>query len=109
MGPALAVTMALFTIGAPASEASHASHAALRLAQDGMTNYAIVIAADAADPVVRAADELSLFLGQMTRAQFEVRRDDTAASAFEIILGETNRKSLDALPSDLRPGRGKAS
>jgi len=82
---------------------SAGADASLILAEDGMTDYAIVIGMEAAAPVVNAAEELSHFLGEMTRAKFEIRRDDTPVSKFEIVLGKTNRKSLGDVPLALRP------
>ena len=73
------------------------------LAENGATNYSIVIASDAPEPVEKAASELSTFLGQMTGAEFAVLRDDAAPSNFEIVLGETKRKSLADVPSELQP------
>ena len=73
------------------------------LAQDGTTDYTIVIAVDAAEPVVEAARELSHFLGEMTGAAFAVTRDDAAGSPFEIVLGETNRKSIADVALHHRP------
>lgn len=75
----------------------------LELAEGGTTTYSIVIGADAPAFVVEAAKELAYFLKEMTGAEFPVRQDDAPASEFEIVLGETNRKSLRDAPSALLP------
>jgi len=73
------------------------------LSEQGTTNYSIVIARDAAPPVSKAAMELALFLNEATGATFEVKQDDVPASPFEIVLGETNHKTLADIDSSLHP------
>ena len=74
----------------------------LVLAENGRTKYRIVIGGSAAHGEEQAAKELALFLGQITGAEFPVERDDTPASKFEIVLGDTNRKSRKDIPEHLR-------
>ena len=78
------------------------SVAPLVLAENGTTSYKIVVAGDAPDNVNSAAAELSHFLGEMTGARFETVDDSVPAGAHEIVLGETNRKSLNDIPAELR-------
>ena len=63
----------------------------LVLAEDGKTNYQIVIGADAHYGEELAAQELALFLGQITGAQFPISPDSAPAKDLEIVLGETTR------------------
>ena len=76
--------------------------APLLLARDGRTRYAIVIARDAGPAETLAAEELALFLKQMTGAVFPVRTDDAPITDTEIVLGDTTRKARSDLPSHLR-------
>ena len=75
----------------------------LVFAENGATNYKIVIARDAPEPVQTAASELSYFLGEMTGATFATVDDSTPAGTHEIVLGATNRKSLADIRAELRP------
>lgn len=97
------IAVALFAAGVPAHTRAAGAESPLVLAKDGKTDYSIVIAGEAATPVVKAAEELSTFLEQMTGAEYAIRRDDSPDSQFEIVLGETNRKSLRDLPVELQP------
>ncbi len=74
----------------------------LNLADQGRTPYAIVIAKEAVKAEELAADELALFLKEMTGAEFPITRDDTPSSDFEIVIGKTKRKSIDDLPEHLK-------
>ena len=73
------------------------------LAEDGKTTYTIVIGAEASEAEQYAAKELAHFLKEMTGAEFATKLDDAGASDFEIVLGNTNRKSLGELGPELRP------
>lgn len=75
----------------------------ITLAREGETDYTIIIALEAAPEVEEAASELSYFLGEITGAEFEVKRDDAAATPFEVVLGETNRKRLADVPAQQHP------
>ena len=102
----IGLVIAMFAItafGASTFASPHGSNTVLTLAQDGMTDYGIVIAQNADKRIVTASEELAHFLTTMTRAKFEVRRDDSPVSDFEIVLGETNRKMLEGVPPALRP------
>ena len=66
----------------------------LVLAEDGKTNYQIVIGADAHYGEELAAQELALFLGQITGAQFPISPDSAPAKDLEIVLGETTQKKV---------------
>ena len=59
------------------------------LAENGTTRYRIVIADDAPEGIQYAAEELTLFLGQMTGATYETVSDATPPQPLEIVLGET--------------------
>ncbi|MBQ6599521.1 MAG: DUF4838 domain-containing protein [Lentisphaeria bacterium] len=78
-----------------------ASAEELTLAQNGKTDYKIVIAEKSAKQVKFAAEELSSFLKQMTGAEFPVVTDRTAKGKYEIVLGETNRNA--EIPAELKP------
>ncbi|MAE66739.1 MAG: hypothetical protein CMJ18_20925 [Phycisphaeraceae bacterium] len=97
------ILLACIAALAPARAVASASDETLVLARDGTTNHSIVIAADAAPQIVKAAEELSYFLERMTRAKFAVRRDDTPKAEHEIVLGPTNRKALADVPEALQP------
>jgi len=74
----------------------------LLLAKDGQTRYAIVIAVEAHEAEVYAAEELATFLAKMAGAVFPIRRDDVFRTTHEIVIGHTNRKKIDDLPPELR-------
>jgi len=74
----------------------------LVLAENGTTRYAIIIAAEPVDADEHAAKELALFLNEMTGAEFPIRRADAPASAYEIVIGTTARKSRADLPENLK-------
>ena len=75
----------------------------LELARSGKTSYVIVIAKDALEAEQYAATELSFFLKEMTGADFATVTDETPANEYEIVLGRTNRGSLDDVPAELKP------
>jgi len=91
----------LLALLGPASVAAAAPDP-LVLAEAGRTRYRIVVAQDAGSGEQTAAENLAKYLGQMTGAAFAVTGDDEPASAYEIVLGDTNRKSRDEIPADLR-------
>ena len=95
--PAYCAVMLALAFAGPTSRAG-----TLTLAQDGHTDYVIVIATEAEAGEEMAAKELALFLGKMTGARFPITRDDTAPQAHEIVLGDTNRKARADVPSALR-------
>ena len=95
--PAYCAVILALAFAGPTSRAG-----TLTLAQDGHTDYVIVIATEAEAGEEMAAKELALFLGKMTGARFPITRDDTAPQAHEIVLGDTNRKARADAPSALR-------
>ena len=95
-------SIAIMTVISAHRAAGIARAAELTLAEDGRTKYSIVIAAEAEEGEKYAADELALFLGRMTGADFPITRDSEPAGDFEIVVGHTNRKSLEDLPANLR-------
>ena len=76
-------------------------HSPLVLAQDGKTNYQIVISEDAHYGEQLAAKELAMFLGQITGAEFPITPDHKPERSFEIVLGDTTRKSQQDIPAQL--------
>jgi len=76
---------------------------ALQLAIEGTTAYSIIIANDAPEAEEYAAEELAHFLKEMTGADFPIELDSAVRSDHEIVLGTTNRLSLDDVPEQLRP------
>ena len=73
----------------------------LTLAQNGRTDYKIVIAEKPAKQVKYAAEELASFLKQMTGAEFPIVSDRTPKGKYELVLGETNRNA--EIPAALKP------
>ena len=73
----------------------------LVLADSGRTEYAIVIGSNPHLGEDRAAQELAHFLWAMTGAEFPVRKDNTPESAFELVVGSTNRKKMEDIPENL--------
>ncbi len=74
----------------------------LVLSETGSTTYSVVIAREAVKSEEYAAGDLTHFLKQITGAEFPVRRDDEPASDFEVVIGNTNRASINDLPEHLR-------
>ena len=93
--------MAFLFFGCESAAKSDAENP-LVLAEDGVSTYSIIIAKDAGYGGDLGAKELALFLKKMTGAEIPIKGDDTPASDFEIVLGNTNRKSIDDIPKKLR-------
>ena len=74
----------------------------LALTDSGRSKYSIVIGKNADYGEDRAAKELAHFLFGMTGAEFPVIPDTESATDFEIVIGNTNRKSLEDIPANLR-------
>ncbi|MCH2202753.1 MAG: DUF4838 domain-containing protein [Fuerstiella sp.] len=98
-------SIVVLVLSAPALSAGIAARepaSLIVLAEEGITRYSIVIAAEAHAAEQLAAEELALFLRKMTGATFPVRHDDTPATDTEIVLGNTSRRNLNDLPPALR-------
>lgn len=63
----------------------------LPLARNGTTDYVIVVPADVNRIDSRAADELQLWLRELTGADFPIAADSEAPRAHELSVGMTNR------------------
>ena len=63
----------------------------LSLAQNGETDYVIVVPRNASPQEARAASELRLWLGKITGADFPVVTDATEPQPRELSVGTTNR------------------
>ena len=74
----------------------------LLLADNGRTHYQIVIGNDADYGEDLAAKELGHFLWRITGAEFPVVGDSGPPTDFEIVLGNTNRKSPEDIPRELK-------
>jgi len=74
----------------------------LLLAEEGQTKYTIVIGQDPDYGEKLASKELAHFLNQMTGADFSVKHDNTPATEFEIVVGQTNRKRGEQIPEELK-------
>ncbi len=74
----------------------------LVLSENGQTQYKIVIAEDAPQGEAQAAKELAKYLNQITGAQFPITGDAAPESQFEIVVGDTRRKSRSDVPEELR-------
>ena len=61
---------------------------ALTLAQDGQSDFVIVVADDASPSTKYGAEELQRFLSEMTGVELPIRNDQDAMAAHEIILGD---------------------
>ncbi len=79
--------------------------APLTLATDGATEYVIVIPEDATGLEKRAADEVALWLGEITGAEFPIVSDSEPAQDREISVGLTNRLEAADAPEFDEPGR----
>ena len=76
--------------------------APLLLAENGETKYSIVIGVDAVEAEELAAKELAHFLTEISGATLPIRTDDVAPTDFEIVLGNTNRLSMEQIPASLK-------
>ena len=74
----------------------------LVLAENGTTKYAIIVGTDAVEAEQLAAKELAHFLNRISGAEFPIRKDGEAATDFEIVLGNTNRLSMEQVPASLK-------
>ena len=74
----------------------------LVLAENGTTKYSIVVGAEAVEAELLAAKELAHFLNLISRADFPIKKDGEAATDFEIVLGNTNRLSMEQVPASLK-------
>ena len=61
------------------------------LARDGKTDYVIVIPSESTSQERKAAEELALWLGEMTGASFPIVPDSTTPRETEISIGRTSR------------------
>ena len=82
---ALPLALAVCLLPAPAPAQTQAL--ALTLANDGRSDFRIVIARDASPAVKWAADELQRWLKEISGATLPIATDDTPVSAHEIVLG----------------------
>ena len=96
-----AIVAALPIVAAPVTSSANAA-GPMALAESGRTRYVIVIGKGADYGEDLAAKELAHFLWGMTGAEFPVERDSEPVSDLEIVLGNTNRKSLDQVPNELK-------
>ena len=91
------------TTGAATSRAGAEQAGKLILADAGRTRYVIVVGKEAPEADRYAAKELADFLEQATGAAFPTVTDDTPPTRHELVVGRTNRGSLDDVPSELKP------
>ncbi|MFO7976357.1 MAG: DUF4838 domain-containing protein [Candidatus Hydrogenedentota bacterium] len=61
----------------------------MTLAENGQTDFSIVVAEDASPSTQYGAEELQRFLGEITGASFPIRTDASPMDAHEIILGDS--------------------
>lgn len=71
----------------------------LTLAQGGRTDYVLVLPASPTSQEQKAAEDLALWLGEITGAKFEIVPDSHPPRATEISIGQTNRLARAKLPS----------
>jgi hypothetical protein len=72
--------------------------ASLKLAAGGQTDYVIVIPNAPTPQDRKAAEDLALWLGEMTGATFPIVADSEAARETEISIGQTNRLDQANVP-----------
>jgi len=72
--------------------------ASLTLSTDGKTDYVIVIPSRPTPQDRRAAEELALWLGEMTGAEFPIVTDSETPRETEISVGKTNRLAEADVP-----------
>ena len=70
----------------------------LTLAQGGQTDYVLVLPASPTSQEEKAAEDLALWLGKITGAEFEIVPDSQAPRDTEISLGRTNRLARARFP-----------
>ncbi|MCC6444730.1 MAG: DUF4838 domain-containing protein [Armatimonadetes bacterium] len=64
---------------------------ALALAAGGKTDYRIIVGASASSEELKAAEDLALWLKEITGAVFPIRKDSEPVKKKEISIGKTNR------------------
>lgn len=84
----------------PACIFSVADDSPVLLAENGRTDHVIVIAQNAQQVEVTAANTLADYLYRITGAHFPIVTDDTAERDTEIVVGRTNRMSAADLGCD---------
>lgn len=72
----------------------------ITLADKGFTSYKIIIARGTSLAVFHAAEELRMFLGQISGASFKIAFDDIKQTEYEIIIGSNNHLSALGLDID---------
>ncbi|MCL2512565.1 MAG: DUF4838 domain-containing protein [Oscillospiraceae bacterium] len=70
----------------------------ITVAEDGLSDYVIVIGENAIPAEVTAAEKLQGFLKEISGAELEIARDYVSAQAEEIVIGDTNRYPVDYGP-----------
>ncbi len=98
----LTLAIGLLT-GAATSRAGAEQAGKLILADGGQTRYVIVVGETASEAERYAAKELADFLEQATGAAFATVTDDSPPTSHELVVGRTNRGSLDDVPAELKP------
>jgi hypothetical protein len=83
------ILIAALALGLAATSASHAAGDGLTIAENGRSEYAIVVAADASPSTRHGAAELRMFLKQMTGADLPVISDREPVGAHEILVGDS--------------------
>jgi hypothetical protein len=71
---------------------AHSGQGRVEVARSGQAMMTIVTPRDASPAVQHGAEELALFLGEMTGATFEIVSDESEARSGEIILGAGNKR-----------------
>jgi len=69
---------------------------ALTITEDGRSDYVIVRGAEATKPEITAAEKLQGFLKQISGAELAIVEDSTPPQARELVVGSTNRYTMDA-------------
>ncbi|MFM8290766.1 MAG: DUF4838 domain-containing protein [Planctomycetia bacterium] len=80
-----------------------AGGAEIRLAEEGRSDYTIVVAKDAAAPVRFAAEELQKYLRQITGVRLPIVPDGTGDAALCVGESASLAAEFDRLRADLRP------
>jgi hypothetical protein len=84
-----AILIAVVALGLAAAGASEAAAAGLTIADNGRSEYVIVVADDASPSAKHGAAELRMFLKQMTGADLPIVSDREPTGAHEILVGDS--------------------
>ena len=100
MKKALSVFLAFIMVLAAVPVFAASAETGLVLAQNGQTDYRIVVSAGAVESETTAANTLADYLNRITGAAFDVVTDASVPAEKEIVVGHTNRASARELGTE---------